>query len=403
VSVLRSAIVWTLLASPWAAATADDPPPRPPDVDFRQRSTPYDGPGRDRPEPVDVPEILIGYFGPDDPDHPRYGDAWKAAHLAVERANREGGFQGKPFRLVPVWSDTPWSAGAALLAKLVYQRHVWAIVGGPDGSTTHLAEQIVAKARLPLVSPISGDRTANAANVPWIVSLLPADPLQVPVLRDRLARVPKEKGFAIVSADDHDSRMFVRALENSLKEKALTPRISLVVAAGRPDRDRAVVPDLAASGLDAVVIVGDAATSARIVRSLRERGFTGRILGTVAMAREEFRTLAGAEAEGVVFPLVYEPGRDGGDFERAFRDIGAGPPDFTAAFTYDGVRLVIAAVRRAGLNRVRIGDALRELAPFPGVTGILTWDSMGGNVQVVPAGTIRSGRIQRLDLDQATP
>ena len=54
--------------------------------------------------------------------------------------------------------------------------------------------------------------------------------------------------------------------------------------------------------------------------------------------------------------------------------------------------LVVAAVRKAGLNRARIGDALRGLSGWKGVLGELRWDRLGGNARPVTLGTIRNGR-----------
>src|SRR5512138_1814951 len=126
-------------------------------------------PGLDAPDP-DVSEVRIGYFGPSDPAHPDGGDMWVAASLAVSEANLAGGYRGRPFRLIARWSDQPWTAGAAHVTRLVLSDNVWAIVGGPDGATTHLAEQITAKTQLALVGPASTDATVNFAGVPWMFS-----------------------------------------------------------------------------------------------------------------------------------------------------------------------------------------------------------------------------------------
>ena len=96
--------------------------------------------------------------------------------MAVEEANASGGFEGAPYRLIPAWSQNPWEAAVRQLADIVFQRRVWVIVGGADSATTHLAEQIVAKAHVPLVSPISTDKTVNLANVPWTFSMATGRP-----------------------------------------------------------------------------------------------------------------------------------------------------------------------------------------------------------------------------------
>lgn len=132
----------------------------------RQHTSEYVGPGRDLPPPAEAAEVTIGYFGPRDPLDPLAGDMWRAAEMAVAEVNARGGYQGKPYRLITAWSENPWASAVRQLAELVFQRRVWAIVGGADSATTHLAEQIVAKAHVPLVSPVSTDKTVNLTNVP---------------------------------------------------------------------------------------------------------------------------------------------------------------------------------------------------------------------------------------------
>ena len=154
--------------------------PSPEPLDFR-------GPGREEPEP-DVDEVVLGWFGPGDPDHPDFGDLWRGATLALEQENAAGGYRGKPFRILPAWSENPWKAGIVDLTRLVYDRGAWAVIGGVDGTTTHLAVQIALKSHFLLLSPGSTDASADHANVPWLFSLPPSDERIAPVLADAIAR-----------------------------------------------------------------------------------------------------------------------------------------------------------------------------------------------------------------------
>ena len=139
-------------------------------------------------------------------NHPQAGAMWQAATLAIGEANRAGGYRGLPFRLVAAWSENPWGTGVKGVAHLVYDEKVWAIVGAPDGPSAHLVEQIVAKARLVFINPVSTDGTANMANVPWIFSCTPSDHLLASPLADAMVSKIAGGGFSIVSCIDHDSR-----------------------------------------------------------------------------------------------------------------------------------------------------------------------------------------------------
>ena len=133
------------------------------------------------------------------------------------------------------------------------------------------------------------------------------------------------------------------------------------------------------------------------MREIRAAGFQGEIFGGPAMGRRRFLEEAGPAAEGVIFPLLVEPGEKWPALEATFQERFQRSPDFAAAGTYDAVQLLVAAVRKAGLNRARIGDALRALSPWDGVAGTVRWDTLGGNTRPVQLGTVSAGRLVRLD------
>jgi branched-chain amino acid transport system substrate-binding protein len=380
-SVLRAtAMLWIGVLIAGVGVAAENGVDVEPVFRLREQRSEYLGPGRELPAPPDVAEVLIGYFGPDDPEDPVAGGMWRAAVLAVEEANRAGGFQGKPFRLVAAWAEDPWAAGVSLLARQVYHDQVWAIIGGINGETTHLAEQVVAKARLPLISPVATDKTVNLANVPWMFSLAPGDHLIAPPLAAEIARNMDSRGLVLVSAADPDSRRQTIELLAALREHELSPRYRFVVRRGEDDLDelaRRVVQADPAS----VLVIADARDSAALVRTLRAAGCETRIFGGPAMGRRLFIERAGHDAEGVIFPLLFVP--DSGQ-EHDF--------DYAAAHTYDAVQLAVAAIRRAGLNRAAIGDALRELSPAEGLTGKIRWDGLGSNTRLVRLATLREGK-----------
>ncbi len=378
-----------------AAEEARQPPPQPPFYRLREHQAEYAGPGRDEPPPRRVDEVLLGYFGPGDPAHPDGGDMWLAAQMAVDAANRQGGYRGKPFRIVARWSENPWGTGVAEVARMVYDENVWAIVGAIDGPSTHLAEQVVAKARLPLVSPASSDKTVNLANVPWMFSLLPGDHLQAPVVAAAVSDRVGSKPFVLVSAVDHDSRLFTAELRKCLTSRRLLPRYHFEHN-GAPQDEPPLLARIVESKPDAVVLVAGAHQSARLLVGLRRRGFAGLVFGSATMGRRRFQQGAGDAAEGVLFPLLYDPQQVSQEnasaaFCAALRSRLGTSPDYAAAHTYDAFRLLIAAVRKADLNRARIRDALEELSPWSGVTGTVTWDPQGSNTRAVSLGTIERG------------
>jgi ABC-type branched-subunit amino acid transport system substrate-binding protein len=403
----KSFILFALSSIIWAGDNrSDKQSSRTVFSNLRTRQTNYAGPGREKTPPAGLKEVLIGYFGPSKPSDPRGCDMWNAACLAIEQANRAGGYNGLPFRLVAGWSDNPWGSGVTEVTRMAYVHKVWAIIGGIDGPSTHLAEQVVAKARLPLLSAASTDKTVNLANVPWMFSCLPADHLQTPVLAREIASEVGNKSFLLISAVDHDSHLFTVELTKAFAQHKLMPSYHYEFKPGQNNIDGLVEKILYVNTHALVVIAADT-DSARIVSAVRQKGFNGRIFGGPCMGRRSFIEQAGDAADSAVFPLLYTHSKESKSFDEKYRARFGKRPDYLAAHTYDAVNLLIIAIRKAGLNRARIHDEVRALSPWHGVTGEIQWDPLGSNSRIVRLGTIRDGRVisalRPRDLDESTP
>ena len=358
-------------------------------------------PGQDSTAERTPARVAIGYFGPDDPEHALGGDPWLAVRMAIDEANEAGGYGGLPFRLVPTWSEHPWGTGVARLSRAVYSDGLWAIVGSMDGASTHLAEQVVAKARLSLLSATSTDKTVNLANVPWMFSCMPTDDAHARVLARALLDRTGNRPFTLVSTTDHDSQLVSVELVNSLSRLERNPPHHLQVEPGIPGLSD-TVERLLATAVDTIVIVADAADSARLLVALRQRGPELRILGGPSMGRRAFTENAGSSADGVVFPTACDPAAPEGPFGHAFRARHGRRPDCATTQAYDAARLLVAAIHDAGLDRTRIRDSLRELSPWVGEAGSIEWGPLGRNRRAAHLATTRDGRVTSVEEDSGT-
>ena len=343
--------------------------------------------------PGDLREIRIGYFGPDDPDHPVGGAIWKGTKLAIEESNAAGGYQGRPFRLVQDWDENPWSGGAASVVRMVYQERVWAVIGGIDGTSTHLAEQVVAKARLALIDPASTDRTVNSANVPWMFSCMPADRVLMATIGDALLASRGRESFILASATDHDSRIMAEAFLSVVHRKHSGPQRHLQFQSGSY-RLPELAKQIAESEAKAVVVLAGASDSAALVRELRAAGAESPIFGGPSLGRRIFLDQARSAAEGVRLPLTLQESDLAAEFGERFGARWNVAPDYAAFHAYDSTRLLVAAIRRAGPDRAQIRAALAELSPWKGVSGTIRWDEIGRNSRGARLGAIRDGRVQ---------
>lgn len=395
-----------------------------PNANLREAELAYHGPSADF---ENLTELRLGWFGPSDANDPLTGDLWFAANLAIDEANAARPSAEPvsptasppspqlPFRLIPRWAVDPWGTGVSQLTRMVYDEQPLALLGSVDSASTHLAEQVVAKANLPLVSPFATDASITLAGVPWIFTCAPSDDAIAHALVDAIlashtgtasahssfvtpgaAAGAEHPSLVLLSTTDHESRMTARAMLRELSRRGGLPNLRLEIAAGSTD----LAPHLAATvaaAPSAVVIVAGIEDAARLARAVRAELGSVALYGGPSLARRRFAELAGPAAEGIVVPALFAPNGDDAaatDFVARFTAARGHAPDFSAALAYDATRLLTLAIRRAGPNRARIRQALIDLSPWTSITGTIAFDGTGQNrAPVVPLGRIHEGAV----------
>src|SRR5262249_23027254 len=111
--------------------------------------------------------------------------------------------------------------------------------------------------------------------------------------------------------------------------------------------------------------------------------------------QDAFLEEAGPAAEGTLLVATVnldsrEP--DWLGFQRSYEARWGEKPDTFAAQAYDGMNLILEAIRRAGLNHARIRDALYSLGTWRGVTGPKVFDTNMSDIGPLWLATVRGGR-----------
>jgi branched-chain amino acid transport system substrate-binding protein len=258
------------------------------------------------------------------------------------------------------------------------------VIGGPDGASSHVAEQVVVKLGVPLLSPASTDPTLTQAGVPWIFRLPPDDAVQAQLLAAEIAR-RKLGRIALVAATEHDSRVTVAELRRALERQRLTPVCELMVDDSDFELD-GTAQRLVDVAPESAVIALPAARARALVERLTGRGVAVPLLlpwradQTVAQIARHYQGLVLAFAPFVVEHRATSRGA------RPAADLVLESP--VASYTYDAATMIINALRAGATNRQALRERLLAQSPWSGVTGVIAWSSAGGNtaepVLVVP-------------------
>jgi ABC-type branched-subunit amino acid transport system substrate-binding protein len=98
----------------------------------------------------------------------------QGAQLALEEANRKGGYKGVPFKLM-IHNDVGlWGAAANEVVKMD-DEEVWAWLGSIDDIVSHVAIRATLKLEIPMVCSGDPDPTFTETNIPWVIRVISDD------------------------------------------------------------------------------------------------------------------------------------------------------------------------------------------------------------------------------------
>jgi ABC-type branched-subunit amino acid transport system substrate-binding protein len=263
---------------------------------------------------------------------------------------------------------------------MVFEDRVWAIIGGPDGETTHVAQQVATKAHLPLIAPVSSDPSLTHTRVPWIYRLPPDDRAQAAELVAE-GLVPRAlKRVGIVVSTDHDGRIFAEEMQLALERAQHSPIFELTVA---PDlHDPGSLADRVKSfEPDAVVIRLGPDSTRKILAALQSIGVDCAVFLPWIPGLRLFEFPPAYDGP-VIEVAPFQSRQQCGPYLKLVRSCvrrhGAKP---TAAMVYgfDAANLVIEALRRHPGGRADLQRQLTDLSGFWGASGPIRWDNGGGN------------------------
>ena len=374
----------------------------------------YAGAGRDLPEPKNLTEVRIGFFGPieHNPDQVYGLRMLHGAQLAVEEANARGGYGGKPFRLMlhndydnwqakAVYGDdrptdpTIWGSSSNEAVKMIYDDEDWAIFGSISSESTHIILRVALKAEIPIVNSASTDPTIPETYVPWYFTDLQDDRVQSYTLARRIFTELGLKRVAILRVNNRYGRFGVIKLRDAARRLGHPIVIEQKFLPGDTDftRQLQVIQD---SRADAIVLWADEKSAGRILKQARAQGMKQRVFGSHRALGPDLLSEAGEAAEGFEAVFPYDPTRNDLrwlDFNRRFEARFHEKPEQFASLAYDAMNALLDSICKAGLNRARIHDALADIEEYDGVTGHMIFDPNQKNVAPIYLGTVHSGTI----------
>jgi len=374
----------------------------------------YSGAGRDLPEPKNLKEVRIGFFGPieHNPEQVFGLRMLHGAQLALEEANARGGFNGLPYTLMlhndydnwqakTVYGEdrptdpTIWGSASNEVVKMVYDDQDWAIFGSISSESTHIALRVALRAEIPIVNSASTDPTIPETYIPWFFEVLQDDRVQSLTLARHMYSELGLKRVAILRVNSRYGRFGVLKLRDASRRLGHPIVIEQKYLPGETDFSKQLNV-IRSSRVDAVVLWADQEQAAIILKQMRAAGMKQHVLGAYRTLGPELLAKAGDAAEGFEAVFPYDPTRNDAQwlgFNQRFEARFNEKPEQFAALAYDAMTALLQSICKAGLNRARIHDALANIEEFDGVTGHMVFDPNQKNVAPLYLGTVHNGAI----------
>jgi len=358
------------------------------------------GAGREIPPPTDIKEVRLGFLGPLEGSiiQPLGVQMMQGSLLAIEEANKRGGYKGIPYKLM-IHNDVGlWGAAANEVVKMD-DEGVWAWVGTIDDINSHVAIRATLKLEIPVINPGDPDPTFTETNIPWVLRNVPDDRQSSYALVNQIYTKDKHSRVALMRANNRYGRVGTMHFNRS----ATRIGFPTIIEERFNDQETDFMPQLERIkkiNPDAILIWGNAKESGLIVKQIRELGMNQPIFGSDRMVNPEFLETAGKYADGVVTTCQYNPTANDPllkRFQANYKKRFGMEPNVFAAHAYDAVSMIIAAIEKVGLNRTLIRDVLTDLKTFQGykgVTGVVVFDGAFNNMRPIFMARVSNGKFE---------
>lgn len=319
----------------------------------------------------------------------KYVAAKNGAELAISQANEKGGYNGLPFELVVRSMEGPWGTGAKEAVSLIFTDKVSAVLGSTDGRNAHLVEQVTTKSRMVFLSAWSGDPTLTQAFVPWFFSCVPNNNQQAEALVNEIYLKQNLNPVGIVSEPDYDSQS---ALKSFLKQLKIAGKNDPVQFSTQDLELSGLTDQIVKANLKCLVLFVKPLTGWKLVAELATDKNTLPIYCCNSIMNEDELPVAIMssiyEQPGVVTSQWLNPKKL--SFQKEFQKKFGIIPGAVASFSFDGMNLLIEAIKKGGPERENIQKALAE-TKSEGVTGSVSFDEKGNRTGTLITAKVING------------
>lgn len=325
-------------------------------------------------------DIVIGVGAPFTGDLAQFGTSMiNGVMMAVEEINSAGGVLGRKITIEKGDDQAKANEGTLVAQRFAGNPDMVAVLGHFNSSISHPASAIYQSYGLLMLTPASTNPIITQQGFNLVFRNLPNDDENGRQLADFAVR-QGYKRLAIYFANNTYGKGLADVFEARAKEQGIAIIDRQSYDPGRDEDFRAVLTNWKGANLDAICIAGETPKAANIISQARELGINVPVMGGDGLASSELWELGGPAAEGTFVVQYFHPSDTRAEvvaFNEKYQKAHGRLPDVWAAQAYDAMKVLAAAMEKAGSTvPAKVADALRTIE-WQGVTGHHAFDQKG--------------------------
>lgn len=326
--------------------------------------------------------VLIGYAGPlTGASAPAGLNLLRAVEMAVDDANRSDiRVQGERlvFKLISQ-DDRADPATGVLVAEYLVKVGVIGVIGHWNSGVSIPASRIYAKAGIAQLASASTAKAYTQQNLATSFRMVGHDDEGADLSAEYVLRQLRARRIAIVD----DRTIFGAGYAEQFSRSILASGGNIVArytVSSKTSDFNAVLKEMALTEPDVVFFGGLDTQAGQFARDLKRFNISARLVSVDGTVGQPFLNAAGSAGEGAIAVEPGLPAYKGAQwkrFERIYRERAGSTMELFAPFSYDGVGVLVAAVKEANsLDPKKITAALHQIR-YEGITGLVSFDAEG--------------------------
>lgn len=323
----------------------------------------------------------------------------KAINLALKEINAAGGVNGKKIDLRTVDNQSSNPGALAAIQNAVEQEKVLALIGVVKSTQVLATSDAIKNYGIPTF--IGGTNvTLTQQGNPWLFRVRPDDSIAAAAMVKYIKEDTKLTKVGIL----HDTDAFGTGGADLVEQYCKESGLSVVKREKHTTKEKdftAHLLSLKNSGAEIMVVYApNPEDVALIQRQYRQLGSPFKYIGSPSSQMKDCLNLSRDAAEGLLAVADFVPGQSevNNRYAAAYKKAYKEEYDTTAAWTYDGLNILVAAIKKAGENRDKIREAILATQGYKGVLGTFNFTSNGDGLHEVSVVQIDKGKPKLLKI-----